>query len=236
MDKKTNIPGTLLTASVIALAAFTTGALAQAPSESGYLTTVRGDAVRAATAGVCVRTSYWSPAMATAECDPDLIPKPRPVAAPVAPREAPPAKPAPLAPAKPAAKPAPKPAPVIEKVTLRSDALFDFDKATIRPDAGSKLDGLVSQIKSVNLEVVIAVGHTDRIGSVAYNQKLSVRRAESVKNYLVSKGVPANRVYTEGKGKSQPVKQCTEKNRKALIACLQPNRRVEIEIVGTRAR
>ncbi len=61
-------------------------------------------------------------------------------------------------------------------------------------------------------------------------------RAEAVKNYLVSKGVPANRVYTEGKGKSQPVKQCTDKNRKALIACLQPNRRVEVEIVGTRAR
>ena len=234
MDKKTNLPGTLLTASAIALAVFAGGAWAQAPAESGYLTTSRGDAVTAAVAGVCVRTSYWSPAMATEQCDPDLIPKPKPVSAPVAPRQAPPPPPKPAAP-----PPPPKPravAPVIEKVTLRSDALFDFDKATIRPDAQSKLNDLVSQIKSVNLEVVIAVGHTDRIGSVAYNQKLSVRRAEAVKNYLVSKGVPANRVYTEGKGKSQPVKQCTDKNRKALIACLQPNRRVEVEIVGTRAR
>ncbi len=229
MEKKTNLPGTLLTASALALAAFAGGVQAQ---ESGYLTTARGDAVTAASYGVCVRTSYWSPAMATEQCDPDLIPKAKPVAAPVAPREAPPPPPA----AKPAPPPPPKPAPVIEKVTLRSDALFDFDKATIRPDAQSKLNDLVSQIKSVNLEVVIAVGHTDRIGSVAYNQKLSVRRAEAVKNYLVSKGVPANRVYTEGKGKSQPVKQCTDKNRKALIACLQPNRRVEVEIVGTRSR
>ncbi len=239
MDKKTNLPGTLLTASAIALVVFASGCselpAASSPSDSAYLVTSRGDAVRAAAAGVCVRTSYWSPAMATAECDPDLIPKPKPVSAPVAPRQAPPPPP----PAKPAAPPPPpKPsvAPVIQKVTLRSDALFDFDKATIRPDAQSKLNDLVSQIKSVNLEVVIAVGHTDRIGSVAYNQKLSVRRAEAVKNYLVSKGVPANRVYTEGKGKSQPVKQCTDKNRKALIACLQPNRRVEVEIVGTRAR
>jgi OOP family OmpA-OmpF porin len=80
------------------------------------------------------------------------------------------------------------------------------------------------------------VGHADRIGGDAYNMKLSVRRAEGVKNYLVSKGIPANRIYTEGKGKRQPVKECKDSNRKALIVCLQPNRRVEVEVVGTRQR
>jgi OOP family OmpA-OmpF porin len=241
MDKKMKLPGSLVAASAIALVTAGGGAIAQAPGQSGYLTWGgTQNAVRAAVAGVCVRTNYWTPAMATEACDPDLVPKPKPPAPPVAPRAADPVKPAPLAPAKPApAKPAPKPAaaaPTIEKVTLQTDALFDFDRAVIRPDARDKLDGLVNQIKGVNLEVVIAVGHTDRLGSVAYNQRLSVRRAEAVKNYLVSKGVPANRIYTEGKGKSQPVKDCTDKVRKTLIACLQPNRRVEVEIVGTRSR
>jgi OOP family OmpA-OmpF porin len=238
MDKKMKLPGLLFTASAIALSAFAGTATAQAP-QSGYLTWGgTTNAVRAATAGVCVRTSYFTPAMATEQCDPDLVPKPAPAPAPVAPRAAPAAPAAPLAPAPEKPVP-PKPAaaaPTIEKVTLQTDALFDFDKAVIRPDARDKLDGLVGQIKNVNLEVVIAVGHTDRLGSVAYNQRLSVRRAEAVKSYLVSKGIPANRIYTEGKGKSQPVKDCTDKNRKALIACLQPNRRVEVEIVGTRSR
>jgi OmpA-OmpF porin, OOP family len=126
--------------------------------------------------------------------------------------------------------------PVIEKVTLQTDALFDFDKAVIRTDARDKLDDLTAKMKGINLEVVIAVGHADRLGSDAYNLKLSARRAEAVKNYLVSKGIPANRVYTEGKGERQPVKNCTERNRAALIACLQPNRRVEVEVVGTRQK
>ena len=116
--------------------------------------------------------------MATEECVPDLWPKPAPKPAPAAPAPAAPApvpKPAPAAPA-----PAPKPAaaaPVIEKVTLQADALFDFDKAVVKPEARTKLDDLVTRMKGVNLEVVIAVGHTDRIGSDAYNQKFSVCRA-----------------------------------------------------------
>lgn len=237
MDKKMKFPAVLFSASAIALAAFAGSAAAQTPGESAYLTWGgTSNVVRAAVPGVCVRTSYWTPAHATEQCDPDLVPRAAPAAAPVAPRSAPPVA-APAAPAAPAA--APKPAavaPTIEKVTLQTDALFDFDKAVIRNDARDKLDGLVSQIKGVNLEVVIAVGHTDRLGSVAYNQRLSVRRAEAVKNYMVSKGIPANRIYTEGKGKAQPVKECKDTNRKALIDCLQPNRRVEVEIVGTRSR
>jgi len=138
--------------------------------------------------------------------------------------------PAPAAPA-PAPRPAaPAPAPTSEKVTFAADAFFDFDKAVLKPEGKSKLDGLVDQIKGITLEVVIAVGHTDSVGSDAYNQKLSLRRAEAVKAYMVSKGIEANRVYTEGKGKKQPVADNKTADGRAK------NRRVEIEVVGTRAK
>ena len=123
----------------------------------------------------------------------------------------------------------------VGKVTVASTVNFDFDRYAIRPDARSKLDDLVGkQLRAVTLEVIIAVGHADRIGSDAYNMKLSVRRAESVKAYLVSKGIGASRIYTEGKGKRQPVKECKGSGKtKELIACLEPNRRVESEAVGS---
>ena len=142
--------------------------------------------------------------------------------------------PAPQAPPPPPPPPAPAPAPKAEKVTTASTVNFDFDRYVIRPDARSKLDDLVGKLRNVNLEVVIAVGHADRLGSDAYNMKLSVRRADSVKAYLVSKGVAASRIYTEGKGERQPVKECKgDKKTKELIACLEPNRRVELEAVGS---
>jgi len=148
------------------------------------------------------------------------------------PAPAPPPAPAPQAPPPPPAPP--KPAPKPEKVTTASTVNFDFDRYVIRPDARSKLDDLVGKLRDVNLEVVIAVGHADRIGSDAYNMKLSVRRADSVKAYLVSKGIGASRIYTEGKGERQPVKECKgDKKTKELIACLEPNRRVETEAVGS---
>jgi OOP family OmpA-OmpF porin len=106
--------------------------------------------------------------------------------------------------------------------------LFDFDKSVVKPEGKSKLDDLAAKIRGINLEVVIAIGHTDSIGSDAYNQKLSVRRAESVKAYLVSKGIEANRVYTEGKGKKQPVADNKTREGRAK------NRRVELEVIGTR--
>src|SRR6266705_2949825 len=140
-------------------------------------------------------------------------------------------------PPKPAPRPAAPPPPVskVGKVTVASTVNFDFDRYAIRPDARSKLDDLVGkQLRAVTLEVIIAVGHADRIGSDAYNMKLSVRRADSVKAYLVSKGIAASRIYTEGKGKRQPVKECQGSGKtKELIACLEPNRRVESEAVGT---
>jgi OOP family OmpA-OmpF porin len=130
--------------------------------------------------------------------------------------------------------PAPAPAPRPEKVTVASTVNFDFDRYVIRPDARSKLDDLVGRLRNVNLEVVIAVGHADRLGSDAYNMKLSVRRADSVKAYLVSKGITASRIYTEGKGERQPIKDCKGSGKtKELIACLEPNRRVETEAVGS---
>ena len=110
-----------------------------------------------------------------------------------------------------------------------ADAFFDFDKSVLKPEGRAKLDDLVGKIKGINLEVIIAVGHTDSIGSDAYNQRLSVRRAEAVKAYLVSKGIERNRIYTEGKGEKQPIAD----NRTAVGRA--KNRRVEVEVVGTRA-
>ena len=128
-------------------------------------------------------------------------------------------------------------APVIQsqKVTYQADALFDFDKAVLKPAGKEKLDDLASKIGALNLEVVVATGYTDRIGSDKYNDRLSLRRAQAVKAYLVSKGIEANRIYTEGKGKRDPVTStaANQKNRKQLIACLAPDRRVEVEVVGT---
>jgi len=187
---------------------------------SGYVQDARGIIVRDPF-GLCWRTGYFTPALAQIECDPDLVPKP--VVAPVAPPPPPPPPPV-VAP----------PAPAAEKITFAADAFFDFDKSTLKPEGRAKLDDLVSKLGAINLEVIIAVGHTDSIGSVAYNQKLSVRRAESVKAYLVSKGVEANRIYTEGKGKSQPVAPNTV-NGRDNPAGRAKNRRVEIEVVGTRA-
>ncbi len=145
------------------------------------------------------------------------------------PKPPPPPAPAPApTPAPRAAEPKPAPKPVAEKVTFAADVLFDFDKSVIKPEGKSKLDDLSNKIRGINLEVVIAIGHTDSIGTDEYNQKLSVRRAESVKAYLVSKGVEPNRIYTEGKGKKQPV--ATNKTAEGRAK----NRRTEIEVIGTR--
>ncbi len=131
--------------------------------------------------------------------------------------------------------PPPQPKAVSGKVTIASEPYFDFDRAVIRPDARARLDDQVSKLRDLNLEAVTAVGHADRIGSDAYNMKLSLRRADAVKAYLVSKGIQAARIRTEGKGKRQPVKECPgTRKTKELIACLQPNRRVEVEAVGSR--
>ena len=165
---------------------------------------------------LCWRDSFWTPATAAAGCDGALV---APAAAPAVVVVVPAVRPA----------PAPVAPPAASKVTYAADAFFDFDKYVLKPEGKAKLDDLVGKVKGVNLEVIIAVGHTDSIGTVEYNQKLSVRRAEAVKAYLVSKGIEKNRVYTEGKGEKQPVADNKTAEGRAK------NRRVEIEVVGTRA-
>jgi OOP family OmpA-OmpF porin len=119
---------------------------------------------------------------------------------------------------------------VAEKVTFAADAFFDFGKSNLKPEAQAKLTDLVSKTKSVNLEVIIAVGHADSVGGDAANQKLSIARAEAVKAFLVKAGVEKNRVYTEGKGEKSPVADNKTAEGRAK------NRRVEVEVVGTRTR
>ena len=212
--------------SMMAVVAATLGlcaTLAQAQAtDRVYVIDARGEVATSGT-GLCWRTSYWTPAAAAKDpagckCDKDLLPKDV-----CEPKKA-------SAEKKAATKPA------SAKVTVAADALFDFNKATLRPEGKKKLDEVVAKANSLVLEVVIAVGHADRIGSAAYNQKLSEKRAASVKTYLVSKGIPANRIYTEGKGSKQPVTkkdQCKGPKSAKVIACLQPDRRVDIEIIGT---
>ena len=207
------------------------GAFAQ-QSKDSYVQDQRGVIVRNSNFGdpkignLCWRTGYWSPATANCECDADIVGaacRPAPPPPPAAAKPAPPPAPA----AKPAAKPA-APAVVAQKVTFAADAFFDFNKSVLKPEAKAKLDDLTGKLKGITLEVIIAVGHTDSIGGDPYNQKLSVRRAEAVKAYLVTKGIEPNRIYTEGKGKKQPVADNKTDEGRAK------NRRVEIEVVGTR--
>jgi OOP family OmpA-OmpF porin len=148
---------------------------------------------------LCWRNANWTPATAAPGCDGAI--------------------------AKAAAA---KPAAAAAKVTYTADALFDFDKSALKPAAKTSLDNLVGQIKSLALEVVIATGHTDSVGTDAYNQKLSVRRADAVKKYLVSKGIADNRIQIQGKGESQPVADNKTDDGRAK------NRRVQIEVIGTR--
>lgn len=221
----------LLLSTVIAAMAWGMPGAASAQSKQGYWTQpAGGDAVWKNASGQCWRAGYWTPAMAIAECDPDLMPKPAPKPAPVI---APPPAPAVVPP--PAPKPAAAPVkPSVLRVT--STELFDFNLAVLTAPAKKLLDtevvaklGQFATIQFINVN-----GHTDRIGSPQYNQKLSERRADAVKTYLVSRGVDASKIETYGFGKTFPVKSCPDqKDRKALIACLQPNRRVVVEVQGT---
>jgi OOP family OmpA-OmpF porin len=191
------------------------------PVDTGYLSDQRGTVVRS-NYGLCWHTGTGPP-VATAECDGTAAPAPaakvvEPVPAPLAVVAAP-------------------PAPVRERVTLDADALFDFDKSTLRPAGKVALDEFVVSAKTLDPEMIMAAGYTDRFGSEAYNQHLSEQRVTSVKTYLVSQGVDANRIKTEGKGETMPITksgECQGRKSAAVIACLQPDRRVEIEMVGAR--
>ena len=224
---------TLATAAICAALLPATGSAATAERKDGYLTDTQGGIVRAIGAGVCVRTSQWTPALAVAECDPDLVPKPAPKPAPAPKPEAKPeAKPAPKPEAKPkAAKP--ELMNVERKIELQG---MPFDKAEMTPENVQELDKFLQDLKPVTLGAVIVTGHTDRIGSLRYNQRLSERRAVVVKDYIVSKGIDPKLIFWEGKAFKQPIpvtKFCSNKmKRKQLIECLAPNRRVTVEAVG----
>ncbi|MVW72353.1 outer membrane protein OmpA [Bordetella sp. 15P40C-2] len=159
-----------------------------------------GDVWMNGTNELCWRDAFWTPATGIPGCD----------GVPVA--QAPVAKPAPMA----------------SKVVFNADTFFDFDKSTLKPEGRQLLDQVAQQAQAINLETIIAVGHTDSIGTEAYNMGLSERRAASVKAYLVSRGIDPNRIYTEGKGEAQPI--ASNKTREGRAQ----NRRVEIEIVGSR--
>jgi OOP family OmpA-OmpF porin len=195
--------------------------------KSAYVQDARGVIARDPF-GLCWRTGYWTPADAVPGCDlpictpPEVLENGKCVAPPPAPVAQ---APAPAAPATP--PPVAAPVPTAQKVSFAADAFFDFDKAVLKPEGQAKLDELTSKLGTINLEVVIAVGHTDSVGTDAYNDKLSLRRAEAVKAYMMKKGVEANRVYTEGKGEKQPVADNKDADGRAK------NRRVEIEVVGT---
>ncbi|MCQ9616802.1 OmpA family protein [Paenalcaligenes niemegkensis] len=185
----------------LAFAAVTaTGAVSAQTGEVNNWQNPFGDVWKNGTNELCWRNNFWTPATGIAGCD----------GVPVAQAEA------------------PVVAPTTTKVVLNADTFFDFDKASLKPEGRQVLDQIADQVNTVELETLIATGHTDSVGAEAYNQGLSERRANSVKEYLVSKGVPADRIYTEGKGELQPVADNQTREGRAQ------NRRVEIEIVGSR--
>jgi len=211
----------------------TTGTNGNPPPAPGYVGSGAG-VVATNPFGLCWRMgSDWTPDKAAAPCDT----VPRIAAAPVpyvAEAPAPAPEPAPLA----AAPAAPT---VIEKITLNTDVLFQFNKAELRPSGQQKLDELANRAKDANVDQIVLTGHADRIGSEEYNQELSEKRAQAVADYLQSKGVESNKLQVAGKGESEPVTgdECAKlgkdnnKNQK-LIACLQPDRRVDAELLGSR--
>ncbi|QWD90308.1 outer membrane protein OmpA [Polynucleobacter sp. MWH-Braz-FAM2G] len=150
---------------------------------------------------LCWRDNNWTPATAAKGCDGALAPA---AAAPAGVSQS--------------------------KITLQADTLYDFDKATLKPEGKATLDKIAADLSKIKLEVIIAVGNTDSIGTDAYNMALGQRRAQSVKAYLVSKGVDGSRIYTESKGKSNPVASNATAEGRAK------NRRTDIEVVGTAAK
>jgi OOP family OmpA-OmpF porin len=199
--------------------------MAQDTKNQGYLVDMNGTIVTSANTGLCMRDSDWTPAREVG-CNP----------APVRQVEAPAPK---LAAVTPPVTPQPAPAKMLpQKINFSADALFDFDKSVLKPEGKAMLDNLARELNGATYDIILATGQTDRIGSNGYNQKLSERRAHTVKDYLVSRDIPANRIKAEGMGETQPVTKpgdCTGPTSKKLIACLQPDRRVDVEVTGTKS-
>ena len=219
----------LILASCVATALIPVSALALDAKNQGYLIDSSGSIVMSGT-GLCWHTSDWTPARAVEGCDPTNKPV---AAAPV--YVAPPA----VIAAAPAPAPIVRPAPPMpQKMSFSADALFAFDKAIIKPEGKVMLNDLASQLNGTTYDTIMVTGHADRFGSDAYNQRLSTRRSTAVKDYLVSQNIPASRIDAQGKGETQPVTKADEcKGAKSakVIACLQPDRRVDVEMTGIKA-
>ena len=209
-----------LSAALAALLA--TSGMASAADVFPYVKSTSGQTVMSGY-NLCVRTGFWTPAYAEAlgasgdgcACDADILDA--------------------------AACKAVETSTAAEKVTFSADMLFAYNRSVLSDEGKAVLDDLVSRIAGVDLEVILSTGYADRIGSDQFNQRLSLKRAEAVKAYLVSKGVDATLIQTEGKGESDPVVNCPNpssngqiKNFRELVRCLAPNRRAVVEVVGAR--
>lgn len=199
----------------LALSVMSGAALSQtAPSGQGYVVNTDGQVWRNA-AGECWRTTSAPTPESRAQCEP----VPAPSAAVAEPVEF------------------AQMTPTAVAMTLSASTLFAFDSATLRPEGRTELDQLAREVRNMEPETVTIVGHTDRLGAPDYNQRLSEQRAEAVKAYLVSQGIDANRIRATGKGHTQPVTasaECSGPRSDRVINCLQPDRRVEVEVSGTR--
>jgi OOP family OmpA-OmpF porin len=204
-------------------------AIAQDALNQGYLVDTYGNGITTSSnPSLCVRSSDWTPARSVEPCDPVARKAAAPVPAPE--RTAAVAPPPPVAPA---------PAEILpQKTAFSADALFDFDKSALRPAGKSMLDQLAHDLEGASYDAILVVGHTDRIGGSTYNHGLSKRRAQAVKDYLVSRDVAAVRINAEGLGETRPVTKagdCPDSRNAGVIACLQPDRRVDVEVTAIKA-
>ena len=220
-------------------AAGATGAAAAPRALPGYAQSANGQVVLSGF-GTCVRAGHWAPQHAAEPCDRITVAQVEPPPAPVAAAPEPKLEPAPIAQA-PAPAPTPlvapePPRPVIQRITLSSDVLFEFDKAELRESGKKKLDEVVAATKDARVEEVLAIGYADPIGSEQYNEKLSAARASAVREYLVQRGVSSDRIKSEGRGETREFSagSCAKLTGKKLIDCFEPNRRVDVELLGSR--
>ena len=211
---------TIVATALIAICAVAAGlpfAPAQAQEGMGYWKDSSGQPIRSGF-GECVRAGYFAPSMATEQCDPSLAPK-KAVAVPA---------PSGSSAVEPKSASLPVVVPTPQSVTYKADSFFDFDRVSLKPEGTAALLQMLEQAKGTNIEEIRVEGHTDAVGSEGYNLKLSVRRAEAVKELLVKQGVPANVVKTEGFGETQPVANNATGEGRAQ------NRRVTVELIGSK--
>lgn len=200
-----------------------TASAAPETKNQGYVIGAPDSAVVMSGTGLCWRTGEWDASRGNDGCNPSAAPvaaaAPVPAPAPVV-----------IAALAPVAKPMP------QKIQFSDDALFAFDKAVLKPEGAAMLDGLVRQVEGATYSNIVVIGHTDRFGSAQYNQALSERRAQAVKDYLISKNIQVGRIDAEGKGETQPItsaSDCRGAKSVQTVACLQPDRRVDVEMSGS---